>query len=121
MLTETEKKTQYLAGRLENILYTTSDNLVEKFNINEVKPKNTKQAKEWLAAGGLTVTGDDETRYFNVVWNDPAKPRDDAGYKAAYSALHTSYQNALDTIKIAEPKDGLEALKAFETANLLPN
>lgn len=121
MYTETQQKANFLTNELEGIYYSAEAQIYDKFNQHDVRPKNAKQAREWVAAGGLAFVGDDDVRYYTQVWSDPTKPRDDAGFKVAQTALTKAYVDTVRTIKIVDPTAGLDALKAFETANLIAN
>lgn len=50
-----------------------------------------------------------------IRWRDPAKQEDEAGYEAAWEVLNKDFQDANDIITVLDVKDGLSALKQFES------
>lgn len=49
-----------------------------------------------------------------VRWRDPNAPADKAGFAAAEELLNKAFTALTDEIIVSDPKDALEALKAFE-------
>lgn len=130
MYTETETQRRYLESRLSNTYSVKLFDLRKHFHIDRFLPSSMKEAVELLKAGKYTL---DEKRMENyqeeygedmgfdvysfahiVLWD--LEPADKAGFKAATESLEKVYTDARDTIKIASPEKGLEALKAFEAA-----
>lgn len=120
-VTETQAKANFLVNELDSTYHDYDSKLYDKYNMLETRPKNAKQAREWIAGGGFTIIGDDDAKYYTSVWSDPTKPRDQKGFAVAQDALSKSYTDTVRVIKIADPTAGLEALKAFETTNLVAN
>lgn len=120
----------YLVRRLDTSKYNVRQALYPKFGlVDDEQPKTTKDLVDRIKAGLFIPPKDDEDeRYYgaadvvsNFRWRDPAKVEDKAGFKTADKLLEKSVTDTRDTIMIADPADGLKALQAFETANLLAN
>lgn len=126
--TETQDQRKYLARRLDDIYYGLERPLFATFGLTDDEaPSTPKELKARIADGKFTIIGlpkddedEDEDDFFYggwsrmIRWRDPAKKLDRDGYDAARKELKAEYQKALDTIKIDEPKAGLDAVKAFE-------
>lgn len=114
---------KYLENRLSEVYADKRDPLESLFGMTDDKsPKTPKELADRLAAGKFVIEGlDDEGRdvkfysFRDVIrWRDPAMKADTAGFDAAKKDLKAKRQDALDTIKIASPADGLAALKTLE-------
>lgn len=106
---------RHLVRRTDDVYYAKDASLYDTFNVNNVRPKNAKQAKDWLARGGFVITSeDDESYHFNSAWQNPDKPRNEEGFKAAQKLLGKAYADVKDAIIVKSPEDGLKALQEFE-------
>jgi len=129
--TETQDQRKYLTQRLENIYYKLEAPLYAQFGLDDdMPPSSPKELKERIKAGKFTIKGikadvdgeddyDDDGIYFGswasmIRWRDPSVKADSEGYEAARKELMDLRQKTLDTIKIDEPKAGLDAIKALE-------
>ena len=126
--TETQDQRKYLTRRLDEVFYEKERPLYAAFGLTDDEPPSTpKELKARIADGKFTIVGlpkdddeDEDEMYFYggwsrlIRWRDPAKKADQDGYDAARKELKAKYQEALDTIKIDEPKAGLDAVKALE-------
>jgi hypothetical protein len=123
--TETQDQRKYLTNRLQEVYSDKRDPLEAAFGLtDDDAPKGPLELAERLKDGKFTVrymetgTNPDVYRYWHwtdlIQWRDPAAKRDEDGFKKAIEELRALHQAALDTIKIDEPKAGLEAIKALE-------
>lgn len=127
--TETQDQRKYLSNRLDEIYYKLLRPLEAKFGLtDDDRPTSPKELKKRIEDGkfiikGLPDDGEDEDEddycYYGswaqmIRWRDPANKADHDGYATALKELQTLRQKTLDTIKIDEPKAGLDAIKALE-------
>lgn len=124
--TETQDQRRYLERRLQEVYADKRDGLESKFGLtDDDTPVGPAEVAKRIADGKFIIrgTGDDAknaTRYTYwslgdlIQWRDPAKKADQAGFDAARLDLKAKRQEALDAIKIDEPKAGLDAIKALE-------
>ena len=118
--TETQDQRKYLQSRLQDVYGAKKSPLQAQFGlIDDDAPETMKDLQERIAAGKFTFLDEKDARPYHhwtemLRWRDPAKKADQDGYTAAKTELKAKYQAALDTIKIDEPKAGLEAVKALE-------
>lgn len=123
--TETQDQRKYLTKRLETVYYEKESPLYAQFGLSDdLPPAGPKEIAERLKEGKYTIKGADKDDEFSgyrywgigdlIRWRDPAKKADTEGYEAALKDLNAKRQAALDTIKIDEPKAGLDAIKALE-------
>lgn len=124
--TETQDQRKYLSRRLDEVYNSKRDGLESKFGLaDDAPPTGPKELADRLAAGKFIIRGAgddaknaDKYRYWHytdlIQWRDPARKADQEGFDAARKDLKAKKQEALDTIKIDEPKAGLEAIKALE-------
>jgi len=123
--TETQDQRKYLTNRLQEVYSDKRDPLEAAFGLTDDEaPRGPLELSERLKAGKFSVryleadTHPDAYRYWHwtdlIQWRDPAAKRDEDGFKKAVEELKALRQAALDTIKIDEPKVGLDAIKALE-------
>lgn len=124
--TEAQTQRKYLEQRLYDVYQGKREPLEAKFGLTDDAPPTTpSELAERLKAGKFAIRGLDDGsdkndyRYWSaselIRWRDPAKKADQAGFDAAKADLKAKRQAALDTIKIDEPKAGLDAVKALES------
>jgi hypothetical protein len=122
--TETQDQRKYLAKRLEEVYITLREPLEAAFGLtDDDAPIGPKETAQRIADGKFTIRGMDDKdlrsyKYYSwydlIQWRDPSRKADQDGFEAARKALKAEKQKVLDTIKIDEPKAGLEAIKALE-------
>lgn len=122
--TETQDQRKYLSKRLDEVYRTKRDPLEGIFGLtDDATPQGPKEVSERIAAGKFVIRGleGEAGRDYSywaggdlIQWRDPAKKADQDGFTAAKKDLKAKYQTTLDTIKIDEPKAGLDAIKALE-------
>ena len=124
--TEAQDQRKYLERRLGEVYNDRREGLEAKFGLtDDNSPVGPTELAERIAAGKFIIrgTGDDAKnaeryRYWSaydlIQWRDPAKKADQDGFDAARKDLKAKRQAALDTIKIDDPKAGLDAIKALE-------
>jgi hypothetical protein len=123
--TETQDQRKYLTNRLQEVYSDKRDPLESNFGLtDDSAPMGPAELSERLKAGKFSVrylekdTDPSAYRYWHwtdlIQWRDPAAKRDEDGFKKAIEELQALRQAALDTIKIDEPKAGLDAIKALE-------
>ena len=117
--TETQDQRKYLERRLQEVYSDKRDGLEATFGlIDDEPPSGATELKERLEKGAYTFRTGEQFRYWHwtdlIQWRDPAKKQDHDGFKAALEELKALKQKSLDTIKIEDPKTGLDAVKALE-------
>lgn len=131
--TETERQRQYLTYQLKEIYWVLEADARVKFNMNPVQgPQNPKEYVEFIKEGKFEFPNyylnkdgswkenqnhpyfDDYSAGNFLIWVDPANPRDEAGYNAAYAKITKAKKDAERTIMVSTPAEGLAALKEFE-------
>lgn len=120
--TETQDQRKYLVSRLSDVYASKKDPLYATFGlVDDEAPLSATELAARLKDGKFTIkTGEKYERpsYYHwtdmIVWRAPDRKADRDGYEAAKADLKKKYQEALDIIKIDEPKAGLEAIKALE-------
>lgn len=118
--TTTDSSLDYINNRLSSILWDKSSEIEKKFET--VKPKNAKQAKEWLKEGNYRIELPD---YYNedtsgahmaveyLAWGKTGP--DLKARAAADESLYKEFQAAKDTVAILSDEQArLKALKDFE-------
>lgn len=113
----------YLNQRLND----TSDNgvyfLEQTYNlVDDEFPKTAKEFVERIQAGKFVLPGLDAEGHqvfgmgpFGIIFRDPTKLPDKAGYNAALKELLEQRKDALDVIKVLPEADALNAFKTFQT------
>lgn len=125
------KQRKYLLTRLYELNQDKEYAARKTFNIDDdPAPEGGDQLVERIKSGKFILNQElidatnKEGRFFSmpclygIEWRDPAKPSDEAGFKAFRDKLNKLYTDTADTINIASPADGLVALKAFEAATV---
>lgn len=118
---------QHLQSRLRDVREAHSSAMRDKYNMNPVRsPKTLEELTAALAKGHYTLNKDMFTadgRFTGwtssrdaIIWTNPDKPEDKAGYDAAKALLGKAYTAAKDVIIVKSLDDGLKALNDFETA-----
>lgn len=118
--TTTDSSLDYINNRLSSILWDKSSDIEKKFE--PVKPKNAKQAKEWLKEGNYRIeipdyyNEDTSSAYVAVEYLAWGKTGPDLKAKAAADeSLYKEFQAAKDTVAILSNEQArLKALKDFE-------
>lgn len=115
----------YLRERARSIREETSAILQRQFGLlDDTAPKTANELVARIKDGKYVIKADrgDKETYGDgmqyIRWRDPAKTEDKAGYKTAFDALHKQYMAAKDAIIVMDPKEGLTALQAFESATI---
>ena len=122
---ETQDQRKYLSRRLEEVYADKRSPLEAAFGLTDDEtPRGPRELAARLADGKYVIRGldNDNSAYSYkywaagdlIQWRDPARKADQAGFDAARTDLKAKKQEALDTIKIDDPKAGLEAIKALE-------
>lgn len=113
----------YLRRRLDNVRQAKKDTAKVTFGlVDEDAPKNFKELQERIASGRYVA--DEKLEDYNygplyaVRWRDPSLKEDSAGYREFKRKLEKLYDRAKDDIRILDVKDGLEALRTFESATV---
>ena len=127
-----ETQRQYLIERLHQTYYDIYDDLGPKFGKQySQKPRTLgeflqrvqeKKFFVWNKDRVDIVPASDADDAFSVlllgtldiVWKDPSIKYDAEGLKKAIGELNDAKQEALDKLKIFDPKDGLEVLDTFK-------
>ena len=128
---ETDRQRDHLLGRLYAVEGNKDWDARKAFNLDDDnEPRTGKELLERIKAGKFTFDEDFEKKSLEkncwgcygpmsfIKWRDPAKVADKDGYKAWMEKTRKAYQTAQDEIKIKDPKDGLEVLRAFESATI---
>lgn len=118
--TTTDSSLDYINNRLSSILWDKSSDIEKKFET--VKPKNAKQAKEWLKEGNYRIelpdyyNEDTAGAYLAMEFLAWGKTGPDLKAKAAADeSLYKEFQAAKDTVAILSDEQArLKALKDFE-------
>lgn len=127
-----ETQRQYLIQRLEETFWDFYDTLPTKFGKQSSNPPKTlgeflqrvqeKKFFVWSKDRVDIVPASDADDAFSVllwgnldiIWKDPSIKYDAEGLKKAIGELNDAKQEALDKLKIFDPKDGLEVLDTFK-------
>jgi hypothetical protein len=123
--TDTYAKRDYLERRLNNTYAAKYEEAHTVFHLADDEfPKTGQDMIDRFAKGMYVYNAEAEKEAIKneeyLEWSrflhfrDPSKPEDRDGYRAFMQKLDTAKQLAKDTIKIADPVDGLKALHEFE-------
>lgn len=120
----TTAQREHLRSRARSIKNEKSVELRKHFHLyDDASPKTLEELLERLNSGKYVW---DKERYKDrqfygveevaarIQWRDPSKPADEKGFNAAAEVLEKAYTELKDTLMIVDPKEGLEALRAFE-------
>lgn len=120
-VSEATTQRQHLLNRLYDIDDAKYAPLRTHFKVDPVEgPKTLKDLFQKIKDGDYTVDEKflEKKQYsaldalYHVRWTKEVA--DQKGYEAAVEAVKKDYKATKDTIMIADPKEGLEALRAFE-------
>lgn len=124
----TYEQRRYLESRLYDEHNKKSTELAKFFHVQRHTPNSPREAIELIAAGKvkwptieeLEKNGfDPDGNYYDGIIFDfidwDMEPADKDGFKAANALQCKAYTDAKDVIKVSDPKDGLAALKEFES------
>lgn len=118
MYTPEENKARNLTNWVYEIHNSKIDALQEKFNLNQIRPKNDEEIVEFIQKGQFTLEEHDDAwcgrKVKKLVWVDPNRAPDKAGYEAAKKVLDKDYTTTTRIIQIKTPDEGLTALTEFE-------
>lgn len=128
--TSAQDQRSYLRDRLHSLYYEKYNELEKQFGlVDDDSPTTAKEVVERIQAGKYMLPKDEDNKNDkkkdlysilyghgkNVIrWRDPDLKEDKEGFEAAAKTMKAEWQKAKDTIVIASPADGLEALRAFE-------
>lgn len=117
--TETQDQRKYLERRLQDVYSSKRDPLEAKFGlVDDDAPVDAADFEKRIKDGAFTMRTGDKYRFWHwtdlIQWRHPDRKQDTEGFTAAKEDLKAKKQVALDTIKIEDPKAGLEAIKALE-------
>lgn len=125
MLNEVMYQREYLRGRLEQVKQDKKAIARTAFGLDdEEAPKNFKELKERIESGRYVVDEklDEAIRgcspLYAVRWRVPELKEDQAGYREFKRKLEKLYERARDDIRIMDVKEGLDAIRTFETATV---
>lgn len=113
----------YLTQELRDSLYRKSEEAQIFFGLeNDKSPKTAKELVARITSGMYVLPSEDkdgETNYTPYVveriqWRDPAKVKNEDGYKAFKKTLEAAKRDAERAIVIKTPDEGLAAVVAFE-------
>lgn len=118
MYTPEENKVRTLTSWMYEIYNSKAETLREKFNLNQIKPKTDEEVVEFIQKGQFTLEEHDDAwcgrKVKKLVWVDPNRAPDKAGYEAAKKVLDKDYTTTTRIIQIKTPDEGLTALTEFE-------
>jgi len=125
--TEIRNQRKYLQDQLYRAKYAHYEPLQRAFGLrDEDAPRSPTELVERIKAGMYTVKPgetdaegvekfyDSPMYYFR--WRNPETKKDQEGYNAAKKLLEKAYTDAERVIMVGDAKEGLEAVKQYETA-----
>lgn len=122
--TETERQKHFLIQELDMANDRQDTKLRRQFGlVDEDGPDSFEDLLARITAGKYVISDENKVkatyggplRY--IKWRDPAIKEDRKGFDAAQKILYSARQDAERTIRISDPKEGLAALKSFESAS----
>lgn len=121
--TETERQKRFLLNELSGVEDRQETKLRKQYGLmDDDEPRTFNELMARLKDGKYFIPDDKKDKDawgygLNLVkWRDPAVKEDQKGFEAAQKIMRVSYTDAIRTIKISDPKEGLAALKSFESA-----
>lgn len=120
MNTETQDQRHYLARQLSSVAYTKEVEALKSFGlINDQPPRKGSELLDRIKSGKYILRDEKSVKWAEsaldyIEWRDPAIVKDQDGFEAAVKVMQKSRLDTDRTIQIADPTDGLSALKAFE-------
>lgn len=121
--TEIERQRLFLVRELEFADDRMETKLRRQFGLlDDESPETFTELLARIQAGKYVIYDDkkDKPSYNSglqfIHWRDPAVKEDQKGFDVARKAMRTAKQDAERTIRVSYPKEGLAALKSFESA-----
>ena len=124
----TFEQRRYMETRLHSVYLDHDHALRSHFHMDPDYPATLREGLDRIAKGTVKFpTAEkledigylmDGTFFADAIWGSVDWRTTDAdkdGFKAAEKLLNKAFTDAKDTIKVADPKDGLTALKEFES------
>ena len=123
----TYEQRRYLERRVGSVYDDHSNKLRSDFHMGPQYPATLREALDRIEKGTVKFPKGadleemgydlDGNFYSDAIWGSVdwrTEEADKDGFKAAEKLLNKAFTDAQDTIKVADPKDGLTALKEFE-------
>jgi hypothetical protein len=122
----TQKGKEHLIRRADQAMNDKEFALRQAYNLIEDDTPDTlkdfiQRIKDGKFITELTEKEQAERKFWStermleeILWQDPARKPDEAGFNAASKTLRQSYLDTADEIIVKAPEAGLEALRAFQ-------
>lgn len=121
--TETERQKRFLLSELSTVEDRQEIKLRKQYGLmDDDEPRSFNELMARIKDGKFVIKDENKDKPawgygLNLVkWRDPAVKEDQTGFEAAQKIMRVSYTDAVRTIKIGLPAEGLAALKSFESA-----
>lgn len=118
--TDDAQKRTYLTTRIYSVQSDKGFELRKTFGLlDDDAPDTAKEFIKRIQDGKFVLKKETEDKKTwrpseYITWRDPAVKEDQAGFDAAWETFSDEVTKVTDTVKIADPADGLKALQALE-------